>query len=1164
ISTTSLENVSDIITALGRGSGNRRLAFSLVSGSYLNSVEGAKQRIRQQFKLAREKDVAVLVDLLDVIHWNTRTDLWNWFDPNKPGYNPENIHNVEWSCFDPSCAMKDSWRDWGSGGFWVGAPAPNLESPKIRAELQKSLQEVTAVVKQEVDALEREGKGYLFAGVDIAQEASVGTNNACDKKSLDLEEQCIGFRSYMSKKCPTGNPICITGSSKRADFNQVAVSTAQRYSELLAKTMFDAGISKEKIYTHGTRRLYNQNPTYFPASFTSYSIPTWSAFVPRHRIDTEVQQALKAHGSPPWALGDTMLPNLKAAWTAHLNQVFDNPDAPNGQFINIHHWDLFEDSDQGHAAVRDFLEGKNIRSDSVKPSVAITTPINGSSVKEVVNIQASASDDNAVAGVDFFIDGIYKATSFSPSGTSGKYIYRFETATVPNGNHVIVARAYDASNNAQESSVTVKVSNTGADTTPPTVKVIEPADGSTVSDVIKITSSAIDNMFVDRVEFYVDGVLQTNYTDYATPYNARWDTRGAMAGSHAIKVIAYDKAGNTAEKAITVSVNNIIAPYVVRQRVGFSQFITFDPRGAVGGTQTFNNTYKAFIEELDDPKATGVRVGAWHWEVKEGPNSTREMLKLALQKAAEKNKYIQIVMSSPGNEMSPWELFKQLESAREKSGAQPASEFVRSAFVAVLDRTPTISELSYWTSQLTAKDSQGFVLASKWEMYNSLLNSEEYRTNSNSKPHLYEELDACTGSYTSNTDKIFVARAYKLHFNQDRTGCYNFTKGASDINETQNINKWADYAKNDISYIIPAGASVEVSMLTEADLWDIENGATAEIVNGTLRSCNIPSPIVLNDREKIPLYAEYMRKRANVVRENLPPGITLTAAQSSTRYDHVFKGCRLWKNVVPETLADIQRRGFDYFDGLAGSIGHLSVHYYPQADGEISFIKNYVNELASRYPSKMPVVIAEVGYSTGGCTADKMPLCAATEEQEQKQMLGKAFNIFKNMSNVPLVSVFYAREYPHHGVKYLNGTPRPAYAVIPATRDIHVAAKPSWCTKPYLELGKWVCDWREETRLTSGAPGSLGVIEEISSGEGTEPSTATSKPVQERCYYDACIGSITCLAPVLEVDCKDSRCNSGPCTNVSGSAARLPEAQGSGIVAGILQFFMSLLGQKLS
>ena len=28
--------------------------------------------------------------------WKKRPDLWNWFDPHKPGYNPDNQLNVEW------------------------------------------------------------------------------------------------------------------------------------------------------------------------------------------------------------------------------------------------------------------------------------------------------------------------------------------------------------------------------------------------------------------------------------------------------------------------------------------------------------------------------------------------------------------------------------------------------------------------------------------------------------------------------------------------------------------------------------------------------------------------------------------------------------------------------------------------------------------------------------------------------------------------------------------------------------------------------------------------------------------------------------------------------------------------------------------------------------
>src|SRR5436190_17227007 len=54
------------------------------------------------------------------------------------------------------------------------------------------------------------------------------------------------------------------------------------------------------------------------------------------------------------------------------------------------------------------------------------------------------------------------------------------------------------------------------DTIPPTTSITSLANGATVSGTISVTASASDNVGVTKVEFYVDGALQT--TDTTSPY----------------------------------------------------------------------------------------------------------------------------------------------------------------------------------------------------------------------------------------------------------------------------------------------------------------------------------------------------------------------------------------------------------------------------------------------------------------------------------------------------------------------------------------------------------------------------------------------------------------------------------------------------------------------
>jgi beta-lactamase superfamily II metal-dependent hydrolase len=93
------------------------------------------------------------------------------------------------------------------------------------------------------------------------------------------------------------------------------------------------------------------------------------------------------------------------------------------------------------------------------------------------------------------------------------------------------------------------------DTTAPTTSITSPANGATVSGTISVTASASDNVGVTKVEFYLDGALQS--TDTASPYSWSWNTTTSANGSHALTSIAYDAANNSgSSSAVNVTVSN--------------------------------------------------------------------------------------------------------------------------------------------------------------------------------------------------------------------------------------------------------------------------------------------------------------------------------------------------------------------------------------------------------------------------------------------------------------------------------------------------------------------------------------------------------------------------------------------------------------------------------
>jgi len=95
--------------------------------------------------------------------------------------------------------------------------------------------------------------------------------------------------------------------------------------------------------------------------------------------------------------------------------------------------------------------------DKTAPGVLVNQPAQGALVNDIVVVGADATDDVAVAGVQFFVDGV--ATGVLD--TTSPYALSWDTRTVGNGAHTLTALAYDTGGNSTLSApVTVNVSNT--------------------------------------------------------------------------------------------------------------------------------------------------------------------------------------------------------------------------------------------------------------------------------------------------------------------------------------------------------------------------------------------------------------------------------------------------------------------------------------------------------------------------------------------------------------------------------------------------------------------------------------------------------------------------------------------------------------------------------
>lgn len=191
--------------------------------------------------------------------------------------------------------------------------------------------------------------------------------------------------------------------------------------------------------------------------------------------------------------------------------------------------------------------------DTTAPTVSVTAPTAGSTVSGTVAVSANASDNIGVVGVQFKVDGV----NVGAEDTNSPFTVNWNTTSATNGSHTITAVARDAAGNTTTSSaVNVTVSNSGGDTTAPTVSVTAPTAGATVSGTVAVSANASDNIGVVGVQFKLDGV-NLGAEGTTSPFTVNWDTSTASNGSHTITAVARDAAGNTTtSSAVSVTVSN--------------------------------------------------------------------------------------------------------------------------------------------------------------------------------------------------------------------------------------------------------------------------------------------------------------------------------------------------------------------------------------------------------------------------------------------------------------------------------------------------------------------------------------------------------------------------------------------------------------------------------
>jgi len=349
--------------------GSVRVGLAVIF-SYLHQPREPLIRGLQKFlHRAQETGVPVLVQLDGENWWGARPDLWNWWDPKRPGYSPNNRENVEWTGWSPDEAIRIAWRNWGRQIRVL--PPPNLMSPPYRAACHKEMAALVPVVLAWWNALPTEKK-HLLVGLKLGWESSIGVNawhypegnalleqSASEDPVFRLKAQELPSRgmAQIGYAAVKTSGIRSAGQITEADLAE----TVRRHLDDLCRQAAKLGVPRDRLFTHSGG--WKEGELLYQTAVNEFSCPGWSFY--KHAADpandSGVQAALKRSDAPWWAATEWLYqgPRQVESWRKALEATLT---IPRCRYLCIYNWEGVKDSQEALAAVRQVVSSSDQRS----------------------------------------------------------------------------------------------------------------------------------------------------------------------------------------------------------------------------------------------------------------------------------------------------------------------------------------------------------------------------------------------------------------------------------------------------------------------------------------------------------------------------------------------------------------------------------------------------------------------------------------------------------------------------------------------------------------------------------------------------------------------------------------------------------------------------------
>jgi len=354
----------------------RRLGFITGPLSFDDTDEDIRKLIAASFHIALQTDMAVGFHIDDSMFWGRLKSL------NLPG----NIEWVDWNG-KPGTGRR---LDWSSKPLKI-MPQLCVNSREVTAEVKKRAALIGDEVQKGLKKLHDAGKDDIFIGVIAGWETQIGRDFATGKP--------LGYCALTNKGFSAVHPP--------ADFERARSGIVREFVALWAQSLVEAGIPKDKIYSHiafMSESLYRLaryvspdkmaasyleaiNATPPEVAFSPFNHPGFSTYPQPGHLD-QLRDELARQGNPPWASSEgTAIPPEVAAqggpgrsMEGYLGNLFNH----GARLVNIFGWGVGDqgnpfrkvaEADASVVAYRKFLNGEELKEDPMPapeiPSAAL-------------------------------------------------------------------------------------------------------------------------------------------------------------------------------------------------------------------------------------------------------------------------------------------------------------------------------------------------------------------------------------------------------------------------------------------------------------------------------------------------------------------------------------------------------------------------------------------------------------------------------------------------------------------------------------------------------------------------------------------------------------------------------------------------------------------------